>query len=272
MLGSRMPERGLAGFAALDAEPDAAAYIAFLDGFQQRFAEMIEIGIAALRMPRGGAVLDIGCGHGAAFVRLDAQVGPSGRIAGIDASRALVAEACRRHGADPRFELRVGDAHALPYADHSFDAVRVDRVLIFLRDPRAALAEAVRVLRPAGRIVVTEGDFGSVVVDAEDAATTRRVLAAVCEAIPQPEIGRRLRGLFVELGLREVETQVFPIESTDFDEWRLRMGITPLVERLHHEPGIGARAGQAWLDNLRARDSSRRFYAANCLFMASATK
>lgn len=261
-----LPASGLAGFADLDAEGDASPYISFLDGFQQRFADMIETGIDQLRIPEGGAVLDVGCGHGAAFSRLAARTGPAGRICGIDASHALIDEARRRlpDGA-PAIELQVGDAHTLPYPDATFDAVRADRVLVFLRDPRTALTELRRVCKPRGRLVVTEGDIGSAVVDAADIATTRAMLAAACDAIPQGWIGRRLRGLFLACGVQTVEVRMFNLQSTSFDEWSRRIGIEPVVRR------AGSDAARAWLDDLRERDAAGRFYAAGSFFMASGT-
>ena len=180
-----LPPSGIAGFADVDATPDPAAYVAFLDGFQRGLAPMIEAGIDLLRLELGASVLDVGCGHGAVFERLAARIGAAGRIAGLDSSRTLLEEARRR--CDHRSlgaELHEGDAHQLPFNDAVFDATRADRVLIFLHNPRVALVEMARVTRPGGRIVVTEADLGSAIVDAPDPELTRTLLATAAEAVP----------------------------------------------------------------------------------------
>ena len=68
-LQKALPPRGLTGFRDVDSAEDPSAYVAFLDGFAQSFAEMIGTGIDALRLAPGASVFDLGCGHGAAFPR-----------------------------------------------------------------------------------------------------------------------------------------------------------------------------------------------------------
>lgn len=267
-----LPPSGLAGFGDVDAAGDPAAYIAFLDGFQRSLAAMIDTGIDALRIPAGGSVLDVGCGHGAAFERLAAKTGPTGRIAGLDASRTLLDEARRRCSRMAmQVELHAGDAHRLPFADEIFDAARADRVLIFLRDPAAALDELVRVTRRGGRVVVTEADLGSAVVDAPDVEVTRAVLAAAGDALPHGWIGRRLRGLFVERGLVDLEVRMFGVQSTHLGEWSRRVGIEAAARRAVCLGRTSAGAVETWMAGLQERDRAGRFFAAGSFFMASAT-
>ena len=270
---SILPPSGIAGFADVDAAADPGAYIAFLDGFQRSLAPMIESGIDLLHLNAGASVLDVGCGHGAVFDRLAARLGRDGRIVGIDSSRTLLAEARRRcDSATLAVELHEGDAHRLPFADAAFDAARADRLLIFLHDPAAALAEMVRVTRPGGRIVVTEADLGSAVVDAPDAELTRTLLATAAEAVPGGWIGRRLKRLFAESGLDGIEVRIFNAPSANLGEWTRRMGIDPAAERAVALGRADALAVDAWRNELQARDAAGRFFAVTSFFMASATR
>ena len=270
---SRLPPSGIAGFADVDGAADPRAYIAFLDAFQRSLAPMIESGIDLLDLKAGASVLDVGCGHGAVFGRLAARLGSGGRLVGIDSSRTLLAEARRRcEGERCAIELHESDAHRLPFADATFDATRADRLLIFLHDPAAALAEMVRVTRPGGRIVVTESDLGSAVVDAPDADLTRTLLATAAEAVRGGWIGRRLKRLFAESGLHGIEVRIFNAPSTDFGEWRRRMGRDPAAERAVALGRADALAVDAWRGELQSRDTAGRFFAVSSFFMASATR
>ena len=268
-----LPTSGIAGFADVDATADPSAYVAFLDAFQRGLAPMIEAGIDLLHLQPGASLLDVGCGHGAVFERVAARIGAAGRITGLDGSRTLLDEARRRSEQRSLVaKLHEGDAHRLPFSDAVFDATRADRVLIFLDDPAAALAEMARVTRPGGRIAVTEADLGSAVVDAPDPQLTRVLLTTAAEAVPGGWIGRRLHGLFVDAGLVDVEVRMFGVPSTSFGEWMRRMGLAPAAQRAAELGRVSAAASSAWLAELEARDRAGRFFAASTFFMASATR
>ena len=97
----------------------------------------------------GTELLDVGCGSGLAMV----IAGERGAVpAGIDISPGLLGVARERL---PQADLREGDMEQLPFADASFDAVIGINAFQFAGDPRRALQEAARVLRPGGRLVAS---------------------------------------------------------------------------------------------------------------------
>lgn len=119
-------------------------------------ATAIERAMLDLLPTRIGAFLDIGTGTG----RLLELVAPRAeRAFGVDASREMLALARARfaeHGVADRCAVRQADMYRLPWPDASFDVVALQMVLHYAEDPAAALAEAARVLRPEGLLVVVD--------------------------------------------------------------------------------------------------------------------
>jgi ubiquinone/menaquinone biosynthesis C-methylase UbiE len=263
----------LASFRSVDASRDPGTFVDFLDKFAADFRPMIEAGIEALLLRAGSRVLDVGCGPGAVMPLLAERVGPAGRAAGVDLSRQLIAEAHRRfRRTDLPVEIRVGDAQALDFADASFDAVRADRVLLYVQNARTAILELARVAVAGGRVVVTEFDFGVLAVDSPDPETTRTVFESVSAEFPNAWIGRQLYALFVEAGLAQVEVRLFPVLNRNLAEWSRRLGIDDILRNAVASDLIETARAQAWLDDLRRRDAAGRFLATGMFFMVAGTK
>lgn len=98
----------------------------------------------------GRRVLDIGCGDGVLTTRLAAG---GAIVTGIDSGPEMVAAAA---AVASSATIMVAEAERLPFAGGSFDMVVANTVFCLVADRRAALAEAVRVLRPGGRLVLGE--------------------------------------------------------------------------------------------------------------------
>ena len=96
---------------------------------------------------------DLGCGTGRVSELLAAFVA---RVVAVDESGPMLAAARRRLAAHSNVEVRSGDVGALPIADGALDAAIMMLLLAVLDDPGAALAEARRVLRPGGRLLVAD--------------------------------------------------------------------------------------------------------------------
>lgn len=114
--------------------------------------------IARLSPPPTGRVLDVGCGTGALLQKL-ARKFPQARLAGVDPAPEMLAVARRR--VSPETELREGWAEDLPFAEGAFDVIVSCSMFHYSRQPIAALVEMTRVLRPGGKLVITDwcGDY-----------------------------------------------------------------------------------------------------------------
>jgi ubiquinone/menaquinone biosynthesis C-methylase UbiE len=101
-------------------------------------------------------VLEVGFGPGVG-IELLARSAPAGRVAGIDCSTAMVAQARARNVeaiASGVVDLRHGAVEDLPFEDGSFDAVLAINSMQVWPDIMAGLREIRRVLRPGGRIAL----------------------------------------------------------------------------------------------------------------------
>ena len=103
---------------------------------------------AALHLPRVPArVVEVGIGTGLIAAPLSDR---GHTVLGVDLSPKMIALAVERIGA----RVAIGDATRMPIASASCDAVVAARVLHVVGDPAAVLADAARVIRPEGRIIV----------------------------------------------------------------------------------------------------------------------
>ena len=114
--------------------------------------------------------------------------------------------------------LEEAELAALALAPASFDAIRTERVLMYLADDDLdrALDGLRSALRPGGRIALFELDYGAIVLapGSAELAVVERIDAVLRESLPQPLAGRRLPGLLRERGLTVVATPFsFPVSA-----------------------------------------------------------
>ena len=108
-----------------------------------------------LGLSGGMRVLDAGCGPAWMWRAWAGALPPGLRLTLLDRSEAMIAEAGRNAAAAGlEAEAVIADASSLPFEAGRFDLVMLMHVLYHVADPDAALDEAVRVLRPGGRIAV----------------------------------------------------------------------------------------------------------------------
>jgi ubiquinone/menaquinone biosynthesis C-methylase UbiE len=167
------------------------------------------------------SVLDVGCGVGHWGQMLAAVLPSDARVLGVDHEAGFLdaaRERAKSRQLAQRFEYQTGSATALPFGDSSFDMVTCQTVLIHVADPKAALAEMRRVVKPGGIVVAAEPN-NLVNALVEGTAEPRpsfegtlrllyfeEVLHRGKIAIGQGDssVGERLPGLFAEVGLTDL--------------------------------------------------------------------
>src|SRR5262245_10672961 len=167
---------------------------------------------ALLALEAGQTVLDLGSGGGIDVLISARQVGPTGKVYGLDMTDEMVAlarENQRKAGAT-NVEFLKGTIEAIPLADNSVDVIISNCVINLSNDKDAVLREAFRVLKPGGRFAVSD-----VVVRDEVPADVRRSMelwvGCIAGALEEREYAAKLKAA----GFGDVEIEPWPPRVVD---------------------------------------------------------
>jgi ubiquinone/menaquinone biosynthesis C-methylase UbiE len=154
--------------------------------------------IARALLPPGAVVADVGTGTG--FV-LQGLLPYTSELVGFDASAQMlaVAEDNLRDAAVSRgvpLSLQIADGTSLPVPDRYFDAVFANMYLHHAPHPLATITEMTRILKPGGRLVVSD-------LDAHDQTWMREEMADTWLGFRREDV----RGWFKKAGLRDVRVE-----------------------------------------------------------------
>jgi SAM-dependent methyltransferase len=236
--------------------------------FQRYKRESLDL----MQLKPGNTAIDVGCGLGADASAMAQIVGPSGRAVGIDSSQGFVDRATQRYASQGAYlRFMVADASTIPFEDATVDAIRVDRTLQHVADPNRIVAEMVRVLRPGGRIVCCEPDWGTYTVNTTDRFVGRAITDRWQQDIRNSWIGRRLPSLLVACGVTCVELTGHLLFTNGWEAANIVFDMKATVERMATDAPEHRETYLRWLEAFQAEESLP-CSAATTLFMASGTK
>lgn len=126
------------------------------------FGRLLKTG--ALNLQQYSRILDVGCGSGQVLRHLIRHTNPDAKIVACDMSHRMASRARSRLESD-RIVFLTADITNLPFADNSCDCITCGWVIEYLPDPRPALAELRRVLKPEGSLflMATENTIPGVI-------------------------------------------------------------------------------------------------------------
>lgn len=200
----------MSGFSDVDAAPDPAALVAYLDVTAHSLRLLKRQAMSQLDVRPGQRILDLGCGAGHNLVELADR---GARAVGVDSSHTMIARARERLGARAGC-VAVADASAIPLRDASFDGAYVERVFQHLSDLASAIGELGRVLRSGAKLVVLDTDWSSLTIEVGDPKTASAVRRGVTVEMVQPALGAALPRFLSARGFVEVSVQRAPVEMS----------------------------------------------------------
>ena len=157
--------------------------------------------IDRLAEPGARRVLDVACGPGLHTREFARNLTGDGVAIGFDLSKPMLAQAVRSTGSERAAYIR-GDAHALPFADGTFDTVVCFAALYLINDPHQVIRELARVARPGGAVAI----FTSLATGVSAARSVRKLVQAVADihVFERDEVTRS----FADAGLVDLDQRI----------------------------------------------------------------
>jgi arsenite methyltransferase len=194
--------------------------------------------IAALRA--GEIVLDLGSGGGLDCFLAAKRVAPDGKVIGVDMTPEMVSKARRlaKESGYDNVEFRLGEIEHLPVADSSIDVILSNCVINLSPHKPAVYAEAFRVLRPGGRLAVSD-----VVAVKPLPPEVRDDPAAYCGCVGGASLLSDVEAMLTAAGFTDVHVLVRSDGADIVSEWQPGSGheeyvlpaLISAVKRYHEE-------------------------------------
>lgn len=176
--------------------------------------------IAAMRP--GEIVVDLGSGAGFDCLLAGRQVGPTGRVIGVDMTHEMLKKARENAGkvGAANVEFRLGELEYLPVADNTADVILSNCVINLVPDKKQVFREALRILKPGGRLAIS--DVVNIAPLPPDLAADPAMLCGcVAGAAPIQEIETWL----TEAGFSDIRVTVKPEKRELVQTWAPGRGI-----------------------------------------------
>ncbi len=180
--------------------------------------------IASLRM--GETVLDLGSGGGLDCFLAARQVGPGGRVIGVDMTPDMVSKARRaaREAAYSNVEFRLGEIEHLPVADESVDVILSNCVVNLSPDKQSVFNDAYRVLRSGGRLAISD-----VVAVRPLPASMRNDSGVLCGCVGGAALVADIEQMLRDAGFSEVKVEVKTDSAAVISGWQHGAGYEDFV-------------------------------------------
>jgi len=226
------------------------------------FVAQREATLATLSPSSGNRILDVGCGTGHMLLELARAVGPTGRVTGLDANEDMLNLARRRCRDVAEIDFRTGDLYELPFSDGSFDEAISVQVFEYLADVPAALAEVHRILRPGGRVLIRDADWGAQLWRCTDQARMRHIMEVWDRHLADPHLPQTLAPRLSGAGFAIEVVHAITTVETECSEKSMNHHLMKFIIPFVISEGVSAEEAEAWhADLLEHHDDGDYFYS-----------
>jgi ubiquinone/menaquinone biosynthesis C-methylase UbiE len=235
------------------------------------FVDQRRITLARMGLNPGEKVLDLGVGTG--HMARDIAVAPTqNEIVGIDINEGMLALCEARCDGLTNVSLQVGDLCNLPFDDNSFDVALSVQTFEYLDDIPKALSEALRVLRPGGRFIIRDADWGTLIWQSDDPQRMRKMLDVWDEHLVDPFCPRTLAPQMMNAGFHTPLTTAFVTCETLYDPTQTSYYIARFVAPYAVSQGAEENFASDWFDELQDLNNSGGYFYSLCNYIFSARK
>ncbi len=181
---------------------------------------------AIANLKPGETVLDLGSGAGFDCFLAARQVGPSGQVIGVDMTPQMITKARANAETDgyDNVDFRLGEIEHLPVADASVDVIISNCVINLSPDKAAVFAEAFRVLKPGGRLAISDVVAFAPIPD--DARADMALLSACVSGAEQVDV---VEHLLTQAGFEDVQVAPKDDSKMFMADWAPGTPITDYV-------------------------------------------
>jgi len=216
--------------------------------------------LKALELTTGDRALDVGSGPGNQAFEMSPIVGDSGHIDGVDSAEGAIKIARQRCSELKNVNFQVGEATNLPFNNETFDVVMSSKVFEFLDDVAAAIAEMYRVLKPGGRVLIHDTDWGATLWYSRDPVRMARIMEIWDRHLADPHLPQTLNRKLAVAGFKNMCTDPFVQIETKYDPNSVSGVLMSFIEGYAVSQGVAQSEASDWTEDLRAIGSNGDYF------------
>jgi ubiquinone/menaquinone biosynthesis C-methylase UbiE len=226
---------------------------------------------ALMRIGAGSLVADLGCGTGEDAKNLSELVGVHGNVIGFDLSEAMLSEAKSRYANVHNLAFVLSGADRVDAPTAYFDAVRLDRVLTHVPNIPAVFLELRRIVKPGGRIVISEPDMPGVWRSSRYPQISGKIFRAIADSCAQPYAARDLYHAFSDAGLTQVELHLHSAAVADPSAAETVLNFEATVHAMLAAGSLTSEESVLWINEFEEQRRRARFLGGITVFVVAGT-
>jgi arsenite methyltransferase len=223
--------------------------------------------LGALALRPGQRVLDVGSGPGNQALEIASAVGSSGRVDGVDVAESAIEIARQRCSDLSNVAFHLGKDSKLPFDNATFDVAMSSQVFEYLDDIPNALIELHRVLKPGGRALIHDTDWGAVLWHSTDPERMARVMKTWDSHLADPHLPRSLGNKLTEAGFLNVRAEPIVQIELSYDPSSVSGILMQFIVGYVVSQGMPQSEADAWAADLVALGSRGSYFFSSNEYM-----